>query len=121
MTKRRIRSLCLMTALAFGTLTPQFAQEPPKKSEVSEQQASLHWLMEAFVRTINTSEASYRSYHGSYASWPTLLEDKDQQQYLNAWLTRFYPEFYPKAVKIPPFSTSPEALPSVHIRTDCRI
>ena len=116
MTMRLTSALCLMTALAFGILTPLFAQEAPNKSDAPDQQASLHWLMEAFVRTINTSEVSYRSYHGNYASWPTLLEDKDQHEYLNDWLARFYPEFYPNAVKIPAFSTSPEPLPGVHIR-----
>jgi len=69
MTKHRIRLICLMAVLQLGTfLTPQFAQEAAKGSEISDRQSSLRGLMAAFIRTINTAEASYHAEQGSYGS-----------------------------------------------------
>ena len=116
MKKNRIRLVCLIAILLFGALAPPpFAQEAAKASEISDQQRSLRGVMGAFVRTINTAEASYYSYHGSYGSWPTLVGDQEYQQYLNGWLSQFYPQFYPHAPKVQ-FSTLPGVLPGVNIR-----
>src|SRR6267154_2072946 len=116
MTKHRIRLICLIAVLPFGALlTPQFAQEAAKDSEISDQQSSLHGLMGAFVRTINTAEASYHAELGSYGSWQTLLESQEEQEYLNGWLAQFYPQFYPHAAKVQ-FSTLPRVLPGLNMR-----
>jgi hypothetical protein len=115
MTKHRIRLTCLMAALAFGALTPQFAQEAAKDNEISDQQSSLHALMAAFIRTINTAEASYHIEHDSYGSWQTLLGNQEEQEDLNGWLTQFYPQFYPQAAKVQ-FSTLPAVLPGLNMR-----
>ena len=89
MTMHRIRLICLMAVLVFGALTPQFAQEPAKDSEISDQQSSLHDLMAAFIRTINTAEVSYHAEYGSYVSWQTLLGNREEQKtYLNGWLAQ---------------------------------
>ena len=115
MTKHRIRLICLMVALAFGALTPQLAQEAAKDSEVSDQQSSLHALMAAFIRTINTAEVSYHAERGSYGPWQTLLGNQEWQEYLNGWLAQFYPQFYPRAAKVQ-FSTLPAVLPGLNMR-----
>lgn len=101
MTKHRIRSICLMAVLQLGVfLTPQFAQEPARGGEISDQQSSLRQLMAAFVRTINTAEASYHAEHGSCGSWQTLLGNQEYQKYLNDWRAQFYPHFYPHSAKV---------------------
>jgi len=116
MKKHRIRLTYLMAALLFGALlTPDFAQEAAKGSEISHQQSSLRALMAAFVRTINTAEASYHSYYGAYGSWQTLLGDQEYQKYLNGWLSQFYPQFYPHAANVQ-FSTLPGVLPGLNMR-----
>lgn len=116
MKKNRIRLICLMAVLQLGAfLTPQFAQEAAKGSEIADQQRPLRGVMGAFVRTINTAEASYYSYHGSYGSWQTLVGNQEYQQYLNGWLSQFYPQFYPHAPKVQ-FSTLPGVLPGLNMR-----
>jgi hypothetical protein len=111
MTKHRIRLICLMAVLQLGVfLTPQFAQEAAKGSEISDRQSSLRGLMAAFIRTINTAEASYHADQGSYGSWQTLLGNQEYQKYLNGWLAQFYPQFYPHPGKVQ-FSTLPGVLP----------
>ena len=116
MTKHRVRLIGLMAVLPFGALLPpQFAQDASKASEISDQQRSMQGLMGAFVRTINTDEVSYYAYHGSYGSWQTLLGNREDQEYLNGWLARFYPAFYPHASKVQ-FSSLPEVLPGLNMR-----
>ena len=116
MTKHRIRLICLMAVLQLGAfLTPQFAQEAPKGSEISDRQSSLRGLMAAFIRTINTAEASYHAEQGSYGSWQTLLGNQEYQKYLNGWLAQFYPQFYPHPAKVQ-FSTLPGVLPGLNMR-----
>ena len=116
MTKHRIRLICLMVVLQLGPfLTPQFAQEAPKGSEISDRQSSLRGLMAAFIRTINTAEASYHADQGSYGSWQTLLGNQEYQKYLNGWLAQFYPQFYPHPAKVQ-FSTLPGVLPGLNMR-----
>src|SRR5579862_106752 len=116
MTKHRIRLICLMAVLQLGAfLTPQFAQEAAKGSEISDQQSSLRGLMAAFIRTTNTAEASYHAEKGSYGSWQTLLGNQEYQEYLNGWLARFYPEFYPQASKVQ-FGLLPGVLPGLNMR-----
>jgi hypothetical protein len=119
MNNNRIRLICFMavlSVLSFGALlTPQFAQEAARASEISDEQRSLRGVMGAFVRTINTAEASYYVEHGSYGSWQTLLGDQESQEYLNGWLSQFYPHFYPHAAKVQ-FSTLPGVLPGLNMR-----
>jgi len=112
MTKHRIRLICLMAVLQLGAfLTPQFAQEAAKGSEISDRQSSLRELMAGFIRTINTAEASYHAEQGSYGSWQTLLGNQEYQKYLNGWLAQFYPQ--PAKVQ---FSTLPGVLPGLNMR-----
>lgn len=113
MTKYRIRLTCLIVALAVGAPPPHFAQEASKDRAISDQQSSLHTLMAAFVRTVNTAEVTYHAERGSYGSWQALLAN--QQQYLNGWLDQFYPVFYPQAAKIH-FGGLPEVLPGLNLR-----
>ena len=108
MMNHRIPLTGLILVLALGTLTPQFAQEAPKDREKSDQQRSLHSLMGGFIRTINTAEVSYYSEHASFGSWQSLLADHHVQEYLNGWLTQFYPQMH--------FGTLPEVLPGVNLR-----
>src|SRR6516165_6478111 len=115
MTKHGIRWTLLIVPLALGALAPQFAQEGPKGREPPDQQSSLHSLMAGFIRTINTAEATYYIQNRSYASWKSLLENHEQQQYLNGWLTQFYPQFFPRAAKTD-FGTPPEVLPGLNLR-----
>ena len=116
MTKHRVRLIGLMAVLPFGALLPQqFAQDAAKASEISDQQRSLQGLMAAFVRTINTAEASYHAEQGSYGSWQTLLGNQEYQEYLNGWLARFYPEFYPHVSRVQ-FSSLPGVLPGLNMR-----
>jgi len=114
MTKYRIRLICLMIALALGALTPQFAQEAPKDSEISDQQSSLHSLMAGFIRTVNTAEVTYHAERGSYGLWQTLLAN--QEPYLNGWLAQFYPQFYPRGAAKIHFTALPEVLPGLNLR-----
>jgi len=71
--------------------------------------------MAAFIRTINTAEASYHAELGSYGSWQTLLGNQEYQKYLNDWLAQFYPQFYPHAIKVR-FGTQPGVLPGLNMR-----
>lgn len=116
MTKHRIRLICLMAALVYGPLSaPQFSQEAHKDNEISNQQSSQRGLMAAFIRAINTAEASYHAEQGSYGSWQTLLGSQQYQEYLNGWLTQFYPQFYPHAGKVQ-FNKVPGVLPGLNMR-----
>lgn len=115
MAKNRIRLTWLMIALALGALTPQIAQEAPKDSGISHPQSSLHSLMIALIRTVNTAEVTYRAERGSYGSWQDLRAN--QEQYLTGWLDEFYPQFYPQAAKIQ-FSAVPEVLPGLNLRVN---
>lgn len=110
-----IRLTFLLLALALVVPASQFAQESSKTREVPDSQSSLHSLMVGLVRAINTAEATYHIQHRAYASWETLLEKRDEQQYLNGWLTQFYPRYYPQARKAN-FSTPPEVLPGLNLR-----
>jgi hypothetical protein len=102
--------------LPFGALlTPQFAQEAAKDSEISDQQSSVRGLMAAFIRTINTAEASYHAEQGSYGSWQALLGNQEYQKYLNGWLAQVYPQFYPHAAQVQ-FTSLPEVLPGLNMR-----
>ena len=83
--------------------------------ENSDRQSTLHALMVAFVRTTVTAEASHQAGHGAYVSWQALLENPEQQQYLNDWLARFYPEFYPNVANMH-FANAPEVLPGLKLR-----
>jgi hypothetical protein len=106
-----------MAVLQLGAfLTPQLAQEAAKGSEISDQQSSLRGVMAAFIRTINTAEASYHAEQGSYGSWQTLLGNQEYQKYLNGWLAQFYPEFYPHLAKVVQFSALPRVLPGLNMR-----
>jgi hypothetical protein len=71
--------------------------------------------MAAFIRTINTAEASYRADQGLYGSWQTLLGNEEYQKYLNGWLAQFYPQFYPHPAKVQ-FSPLPGVLPGLNMR-----
>lgn len=116
MTKHRVRLVGLMAVLPLGALLPpQLAQDAVKASEIADQQSSLQGLMAAFVRTINTAEAGYHSEQGSYGSWQTLLGNQEYHEYLNGWLARFYPEFYPQASRVQ-FGSLPGVLPGLNIR-----
>src|ERR1043165_5584421 len=115
MTSHRILLICLMAGLQLGAfLTPQFAQEAARGSELG-QQSSPRGLMAAFIRTINTAEASYHAQQGSYGSWQTLLGSPEYQEYLSGWLAKFYPQFYPHAARVQ-FNTLPGVLPGVNLR-----
>ena len=103
MTKNGIRLTFLVVAFALGALPPQFAQEGPK--ELPDQHSSLHSLMRGLIRTINTAEVT------AYASWKTLLENHEQQQYLNGWPAQFYAQ----AAKTG-FGSPPEVLPGLNLR-----
>lgn len=71
--------------------------------------------MAGFMPTINTAEVTYDIQNRSHASWKSLLENHEQQKYLNGWLAQFYPQFYPEAAKTD-FGTPPEVLPGMNPR-----
>ena len=71
--------------------------------------------MAGFIRTINTAEVAFYIQNRSYASWKSLLENHEQQKYLNGWLAQSYPQFYPEVAKTD-FSTPPEVLAGVNLR-----
>ena len=83
----RIILSAVLLLVALGVLTPQFAQNAPLGPEKPDQERRYHAL--GLLRTINTAEVPELSKYGSYASWPILLAH--QTEYLNGWLTRFYP------------------------------
>jgi len=90
MKKHRLILKVVLLGLFLGLATPQFAQDPSTIAKKSDQEARHHALLLGLVRTINTAEVGELSKYGSYSSWQTLLAH--QPEYLNQWLTRFYPE-----------------------------
>jgi len=61
----------ILTSLLLVLLvvqTPQFAN-----TSIDSGTAMRHQLAISLLRTINTAEVTYRSEHGSYATWQTLL------------------------------------------------
>lgn len=90
MKKHRLILNAVLLVLFLGLGTPQFAQDPSTNAEKSDQESRHHALLLGLVRTINTAEVGELSTYGSYSSWQTLLAH--QPEYLNQWLTRYYPE-----------------------------
>jgi hypothetical protein len=103
-----VSSILLLFALSVNG----FQQTPTDagRSPYTDKQLTMLGL----VRSINTIEVSEQSEHGSYATWPTLLQH--QADYLNDWLTRFGSA--PPAGKETPryFSDLPEILPGMKLR-----
>jgi hypothetical protein len=109
MKKHRILLSTVLLVLALGILTPQFAQDASTNAEKTDQEKLHRALCMGLVRTINTAEVPEIYKYGTYAAWPTLLVD--QQEYLNGWLARFYPQ----DVNLR-FADMPEILPGYGLR-----
>jgi hypothetical protein len=90
MKKHRLILNATLLVLFLGLATPQFAQDPSTNAEKTDQKGRQRALLLGLVRTINTAEVGEFSKYGSYSSWQTLLAH--QAEYLNQWLTRYYPE-----------------------------
>ena len=106
MSKPRIFVSALFLLLALGPL--QFAQDAPTsaKNPNTERQGDMLGL----VRTINTIEVTEVSERGSYAPWPKLFAN--YQEDFNGWLKRFYSTGDPDAH----YSDMPEILPGWSLR-----
>jgi hypothetical protein len=109
MKKHRVILSSVLLVLALGTSASQFAQDASTGVENSGQQSRNHVLALGFLRTINTAEVADFSKYGSYASWQTLLVH--QPEYLNAWLSTYYPQ-KPNVH----FGDLPDILPGLHLR-----
>src|SRR5580700_5550351 len=109
MKKHRVILGTVLLVLALGISKSQFAQNASTVVENSDQQSRNHVLALGFLRTINTAEVADFSKYGSYASWQTLLVH--QPEYLNAWLSTYYPQ-KPNVH----FGDLPDILPGLHLR-----
>jgi hypothetical protein len=107
MKKRPIILTTVLLVLAFGALTPQFAQDTLTNSPKPDVERRVHAL--GLVRTINTAEVGELYKYGSYASWQTLLAH--QSEYLNEWLARMFPQQSNLR-----FGAAPEILPGFGLR-----
>jgi hypothetical protein len=98
---------CCFFILFLCVLTPRFAQNAstgPDNSEKERRRTAI-----GLVRTINITEAVYKTKYHSYAQWQALLSD--QQEFFNTWLARFGPQ-QPNVR----FAQSPEILPGWNLR-----
>ena len=82
MNKPRIILRAVLLVLALGGLTPEFAQDTltnPPRPDVERRMSAL-----GLLRTINTSEVTYKSRFGSFGTWQALLSD--QPKYFEKFL-----------------------------------
>jgi hypothetical protein len=88
--KHSVISCVLLLALFPGVLASKFAQGASTFAEKPDMEKHNHALLVGLLRAINTAESTELYMYHSYASWQTLLVH--QQEYLNAWPARFYPQ-----------------------------
>ena len=96
--------LSALCASGFQQTLPEAGHAPYSNKQMA---------MLGLMRSIITVEVSEQSEHGSYATWPVLLQH--QADYLNDWLARFGSADLGKDAP-QHFSDLPEVLPGMKLR-----
>lgn len=102
-----MRRIVLIPFLLLFALSASGFQQTPDATAKSIDET--HAKMVGLVRTIITIELSEQADHGSYATWPVLLQHHSEE--FNDWLTRFWSPETPQR-----FSDLSEVLPGLKLQ-----
>jgi hypothetical protein len=110
MKKHQVASGILFLLLLLAVNTPQFAQDTSAVPSKAEQER--HRIAIGLLRTINTSEVTYRSKNGSFATWKSLLAA--QPKSFDGYLANLTKSGAQKPAE--QFSDAPAILPGWNLR-----